>query len=138
MRRYPNKPLLNKLIGTLFVVCAVLLMIILGELAHGSTQPRPNNLGVYQIYDSPYTYMVGSPVSVEVFEEKGQYYTEVKFKAFGASMLNTQELLFCGNEEASFSDSHLRAMVYRVSATRLYQRIGCHDLLRVLLVKEEK
>jgi len=73
--------------------------------------------------------MIGSPSSVDVFSNGEHYYTNVEFKAFGASMLNTVPILFCGNQRTLFKDKKLRAVTYRIGATRNYQGIGCHDLL---------
>jgi hypothetical protein len=82
--------------------------------------------------------MVGSPAGVQGFEENGHSYTVVEFKTFGSAVISSQDILFCGNEEDSFPDRRLRAVIYRISPTRLYQGVGCHDLLRVLLIKEDQ
>jgi hypothetical protein len=129
----------TKTVSFFWVVGLIATFLLLSQLGHcSSVENRPNSLGVAQVYESPYTYTVGSPVKVDLFEEKGQYYTNVAFKPFGTSMLNTQVLLFCGSQEDFFTDSQLRAVIYRINATRKYEGIGCHDLLRVLLIKEEK
>ncbi len=107
----------------------VWLILVFAIFCHCTTQPRPNSLGVPQIYDSPWMYMIGSPSSVDVFSNGEHYYTNVEFKAFGASMLNTVPILFCGNQRTLFKDKKLRAVTYRIGATRNYQGIGCHDLL---------
>lgn len=116
---------------------AMLILLILwfiamfATLGRCSTQPRPNGLGVLQTYDNPWTYMVGAPVHVNLFENKGHYYTNVEFKALGASMLNTVPVLFCGNQLGAFEDSKLRAVTYRTQAARNYQSIGCHEILPI-------
>lgn len=107
----------------------IALVILFSTLGHCTVQPRPNSLGVFQTYESPYTYMVGAPVRVAVFEEKGNYYTNVEFKALGASMLNTVNILFCGNAEDVFRDGRLHVVTYRIHATRLYRFVGCHDIM---------
>lgn len=114
-----------------FIILILSLMLVMScPVAHGETiENRKNNLGVLQTYDSPWMYMVGSPVRVNVFEEKGQYYTNVEFKALGASLLNTVPIMFCGDQESAFGDGRLRAVTYRITATRSYRGVGCHEIL---------
>jgi hypothetical protein len=118
---------------TVFILTLVLLgwtILITSALGHCATQnARPNSLGVLQTYTNPWTYMVGSPVRVATFEDNGNYYTNVEFKALGASMLNTVSILFCGNETSAFGDGHLRAVTYRTSVARSYRGVGCHEIL---------
>ncbi len=115
--------------GFMIATVVIWLVVLFSILGHCSTQPRPNSLGVPQTYESPWAYMIGSPANVNVFSSNGRYYTNVEFKAFGASMLNTVPVLFCGNQQALFKDARLRAVTYRIGATRNYQGIGCHELL---------
>jgi hypothetical protein len=114
----------------IFLLWLVAMVLILGSVGHCATQnARPNSLGVLQTYTNPWSYMVGSPVRVATFEDNGNYYTNVEFKALGASMLNTVSILFCGNETSAFGDGHLRAVTYRTSVARSYRGVGCHEIL---------
>jgi hypothetical protein len=114
-----------------FVIGVVFLIMAVTNLGHCAVSARPNSLGVFQTYENPYTYMVGAPVHVELFEAKGHFYTNVEFKALGASMLNTVPILFCDDEQSAFADGQLRAVTYRIRATRSYQGIGCHEILPI-------
>lgn len=118
---------LDKIIAAIVLT----LIIVLGSQGYCATsQPRPNSLDLFDTYESPYMYMVGAPVRLNLFEDtKGHYFTNVEFKALGASMLNTVPLLFCGSVEEAFADTQLRAVTYRIKATRSYQGVGCHDIL---------
>ena len=115
-----------------YMALLALIVTVLVSVGHCATQnARPNSLGVYQTYTNPWSYMVGEPVRVSPFEDNGNYYTNVEFKALGASMLNTVSILFCGNEVSAFGDGHLRAVTYRTGATRSYRGIGCHEILPI-------
>lgn len=116
-------------LGYMFVV--LLLVMALVSTARCAVSARPNSLGVFQTYENPWSYMVGSPVRVNLYESKGHYYTNVEFKALGASMLNTVPILFCEDEQAAFADGQLRAVTYRIRATRSFQGIGCHEILPI-------
>lgn len=125
----------------LIAVSYLIVFTALFSEAHCTTQPRPNSLGVLETYDSPWTYMVGSPVTGSVFRDGDNVYTNVEFKPLGASMLNTVPILFCGNEQKTFNDVRLRAVTYRIRSTRTFRGIGCHDILPtdqgVMVVEEE-
>lgn len=122
------------IIAPLVVILLILSLVLLMScpVAQAETvENRKNSLGVLQTYDNPWAYMVGSPVHVDLFESNGTYYTNVVFKALGASLLNTQTLLFCGNQLSAFGDGRLRAVTYRNSATRSYRGVGCHEVLPI-------
>lgn len=122
--------MIRKLIGGFLLSFIIALMLTCGaELSHGTTQPRPNSLGVFQTYNSPYSYMIGAPVRVNLYQYDGRYFTNVEFKALGASMLNTVPILFCGNALDQFGDGRLRAVTYRTQAARSFRGIGCHEIL---------
>ena len=120
-----------------WIVGLVAAFLLLSQQGYCATTARPNGLGVLQTYENQYTYMVGSPARVGLFEHNGNYYTNVGFKAFGASMLNTETILFCGDLTGTFTDGRLRVVVYRTQAAHAYQGVGCHDILRVMFIVEE-
>ena len=115
--------------GLLLAFLTALMLTCGAELSHGATQPRPNSLGILQTYTSPWSYMVGAPVRASLYQHGDRYYTNVEFKALGASMLNTVPILFCGNQLSAFGDGRVRAVTYRTEASRRFQGIGCHDIL---------
>ena len=142
MKIIPRRRHIKKAINDIIMFIGILWIIVFFSLfCHCSTQLRPNSLGIPQVYDSPWAYMVGSPANVTMFSSGGRFYTNVEFKAFGASMLNTVPILLCGNQKALFKDGRLRAVTYRIGATRNYQGIGCHELLGndngVIVIEEE-
>ena len=118
--------------GFLIAILAALMLTCGAELSHGATtQPRPNSLGLSQSYRSPMTYMVGSIEHVDSFSEA----TNIVFKPFGASMLDTETILFCGNVEKDLeggTNQTLFVFTYRANASRMYHGVACHEVYRIL------
>ena len=123
------------------VSAAILIFLIffmmgscLVPLARSSTtNPRPNSLGLSQSYRNPYVYMVGTVVHVDAFSTA----TNVTFQPFGASVLDTETILFCGNFVNEF-DGGLYLVAYRQRATRLYHSVACHDIYQIIQLENAK
>lgn len=119
-------------VGALLALIGALMLTCGAELSHGSTiQPRPNSLGLSQSYRNPMAYMVGSVEHVDSFSEA----TNVVFKPFGASMLDTETVLFCGNIERELeggTNQTLFVFTYRQNPSRMYHGVACHEVYRVL------
>jgi hypothetical protein len=117
-------------------VLAALMLTCGAELSHGATtQPRPNSLGLSQSYRSPMAYMVGSIQHIDSFSEA----TNVVFKPFGSSMLNTETILFCGNIERDLeggTNQTLFVFTYRANASRMYHGVACHEVYRIMQVAD--
>jgi hypothetical protein len=131
-----------KRIGGIVILALVLGMFLafFVAFAHGTTttpSPRPNSLGLSQSYTNPYDYMFGTIEHVDAFTQA----TNVVFKPFGASLLNTQTILFCGDltKDLEGGDSNtLYLFAYRHLPTRMYSRVACHDVYRVLELGSQK
>lgn len=129
-------------IGGLIMLAAVLGMLLAfcSVFSHGTTSvpsPRKNSLGLSQTYTNPYQYMFGTIAHVDEFSTV----TNVTFKPFGASLLNTQTILFCGDvtRELGDGDSNtLYIFTYREQASRMFSGVACHDVYKILELGESK
>ena len=120
-------------IGAGVILILILLMMIscLIPLAHGSaTSPRPNSLGLSQSYENPYVYMVGTVTHVDAFSNV----TNVTFQPFGASLLDTETILFCGNLVNEF-DGGMYIVAYRQQARRTYRGVACHEIYKIIQIE---
>lgn len=112
------------------------ILLLLGTcampLAHGSVaRPRPNSLGLSQSYQNPYVYMFGTIDHADILSNV----TVVYFKPFGASLLDTESVLFCGDlsqELTGGDNTTFYVFTYRLQTRRLYHGVGCHEVYRVL------
>ena len=128
----PPRHLKLRTIGALIILVALTtaMLTCFVSLSHGATtRPRPNSLGLSQSYTNPYVYMFGTIQHIEEFGKA----TSVTFRPFGASLLTTQEILFCGNlsmlENATEDTFYI--FTYRQVASQTYRGVACHDLFRV-------
>ena len=115
----------------LFLILALMATCLM-PLAHGATtHPRPNSLGLSQTYQNPYVYMLGTIEHADVLSNA----TVVDFKPFGASLLDIESILFCGDlsrELEEGDNTTLYVFTYRQQTTQMYHGIGCHDVFRIL------
>lgn len=121
----------------LFLLMA-LMATCFAPLARGTTsRPRPNSLGLSQTYQNPYVYMFGTIDRADVLSTA----TIVDFKPFGASLLGTESILFCGDLSRDLEggdNTTLYVFTYRQQTSRTYHGIGCHEIFRILQLGEVK
>lgn len=127
-------------VSAAIIIALIFLMMgsCLIPLAHGATtQPRPNSLGLSQSYQNPMAYMFGTIEHIDSFDKA----TNVVFKPFGASMLDTEPILFCGDIVGQLEGSDnttLFVFTYRQQPSRMYNGVACHDIFRILQLGESK
>lgn len=118
----------------LFLVLA-LMATCLAPLAHSAaTKPRPNSLGLSQSYQNPMVYMFGTIEHYDMLSNA----TVVNFKPFGASLLDTESILFCGNLSRDLTgadNTTLYIFTYRQQTSRTYHGIGCHDVFHIFQIE---
>jgi hypothetical protein len=80
------------------------------------------------------SYMFGTVEHIDAFSQA----TNVVFKPFGASMLDTEPILFCGDVERLFDGKPTTTYIvtYRQQASRLYQSVACHEVYRVFALAD--
>lgn len=123
-------------------VIIALIFLMMGSclipLAHGATtRPRPNSLGLSQSYQNPMTYMFGTIDHVDFLSNA----SIVTFRPFGASMLDTEPILFCGDltdQLEGGTNQTLYVFTYRLQGSRTYHGIACHEVYRILTLGESK
>lgn len=117
--------------GIILIFILLMMMTCVMPLAHSSTtQPRPNSLGLSQSYENPYVYMVGTVTHVDAFSNV----TNVTFQPFGASVLDTETILFCGDLINEF-DGRMYIVAYRQRARRAYRGVACHEIYKVISIE---
>ena len=128
------KNLKEKIVAGFIIIwlIGVMLSCFVG-LSHGSVRPRPNSLGVPETYESPYTYMLGAIHDVSVMQEDGKVYTNVAFAPYGASLLDTESVLFCG--EVDNLDARTKVYVYDKTPHRMFHGVPCHELKTIFVVE---
>ncbi len=117
--------------GVILIFILTMMISCLIPFAHSATTaPRPNSLGLSQTYENPVTYMVGSVTHVDGFSKA----TSVTFQPFGASLLDTETILFCGDLVNEF-DGGTYVVAYQQRARRMYRGVGCHDIYRIVQIE---
>jgi hypothetical protein len=121
-----------------FLIALTIAVIVLAcsKPAHGTaTQPRPNSLGVEEIYQNPYTYLFALPVSGVLLADGN--FTNMRFQPYAAAAMFDESILFCGDVSEFFNGKVNGPVVltYRTQASRMLEGIGCHDLVSVFQVQ---
>jgi hypothetical protein len=114
---------------------AVIMFYVFSTLAHGSTtKPRPNTLGVEEVYQNPNTYLIAEPVEVTFMQdEKERVYTNVRFQPLNTAAFYDESILFCGTVE-NFKRLPM-AITYLTRANQMYKGIACHEFISAYEVK---
>lgn len=124
---------------TLFDMFVLFLTVILfGVGAHcTNSKPLPNSLGLDQVYENHNVYLFAQPVEGSLVGD--DKFTNVRFAPYHTPSLYDETVLFCGDVSDSFisEDGGLggpMVVTYDRIAHRMYQGIGCHDLVSVFPV----
>jgi hypothetical protein len=129
-----------KRVVTSFIVLALTLLMIAAVLittGHTSTTSdhRGSSLGVLEVYQNPYTYLVAVPVDGQILEEK---YTNIRFWPYATDLLYDETVLFCGDVTPAFDNkTGVLVITYRTRASHLYKGLACHDIVSVFEVKSK-
>ena len=127
--------MIRKIAAVLFLSLLMAMMLTCGaQLSRGTTSSRPNSLGAPQEYQSPYSYFLGSARKVTILGSDEKAFTNVEFAPYGASMLNTETIMFCGDVAGGW-DTRTKVYVYRRIPHTSYQGVACHELIRVFNVE---
>jgi len=89
---------------------------------------RPNSLGVLEIYQNPYAYLLALPIDGQILDGK---FTNVRFWPYGTPTLYDESFLFCGDVADQFINKPM-VIIYEKQAHRMYQGISCHELLSAI------
>lgn len=121
---------------------AIMLLLLAGPtclIAHGSTsKPRPNSLGVDQIYSNPNVYLFAVPMELVVIRgPKSDLYTVVRFAPYNTMALYDENVMFCGDVSRTFRRVP-SAITYNRRAHRMYDGLACHELEPVFEIKVDE
>jgi hypothetical protein len=118
------------------IILGLLLMGACSILAHGSTStPRPNSLGVEEVYTNPNTYLLAVPLEAVALED-GKYVT-IRFAPYNTYALYDESILFCDVDSVRKFEgkSGVVVVTYETRAHTMYRGLGCHELISVFEVK---
>jgi hypothetical protein len=128
---------MSKVTAYIFIILIVLAMFgVCVSLAHGSTtHPRPNSLGVEQVYTNTNAYLFGLPIDGQILEGA---VTNIRFQPYNTMELYDESVLFCGNVTTEFNGKVGPVVVtYDRIGHRLYRGVACHDLVSVFEVHDQ-
>lgn len=130
--------MINRKVAAAAILAVMILfaLAVSAVFAHGMpTSKRPNNLGVYETYQNPNTYLLALPVDGKILGEESRF-TNVRFQPYNAAAMFDESVLFCGDvSEAFMKASGVVVVTYLTKAAGMYEGIGCHELVSVFGVK---
>jgi hypothetical protein len=130
-----GEEMINKKIATwIVIVTAIIFAFAVVKAFAVPSKPRPNALGVDEIYQNPNTYLIAEPVEVTFMQdEKERVYTNVRFQPLNTAAYYDESILFCGAVE-EFKRVPM-AVTYLTRAGHMYKGIACHEFVAAYEVK---
>jgi hypothetical protein len=127
--------MINKKVASwVIIVTAILFALAVARAYAIPSKPRPNTLGVYEIYQNPNTYLIAEPLdAVFMQDEKEHTYTNVRFQPLNTAAYYDESVLFCGTVE-SFKRLPM-AITYLTRASQMYKGIACHEFVSAYEIK---
>jgi hypothetical protein len=126
----------NKKFHALILFAVTVVLILASSMAHCTTSaPRPNSLGLDQVYTNPNTYLLAVPLEAVALED-GKYVT-IRFAPYNTYALYDESILFCGVDSVRKFEgkSGVVVVTYETRAHTMYRGLGCHELVNVFEVK---
>jgi hypothetical protein len=126
----------NKKFHALILFAVTVVLILASSMAHCTTSaPRPNSLGLDQVYTNPNTYLLAVPLEAVALED-GKYVT-IRFAPYNTYALYDESILFCGVDSVRKFEgkSGVVVVIYETRAHTMYRGLGCHELVNVFEVK---
>jgi hypothetical protein len=126
------------------VILLLIAVFFIVSSGHCSTKSKKDNSTcwfpegcVAQYTTNPYTYKVGALIGGEIIgSNEGAV---VRIQPLATYGLFTEDILLCGVPADKFAGkSNPLVLTYKTKASRLVQGIGCHELVRVDQLQEEK
>ena len=129
-------------VGLVLAVVFAIAIIVLSftGFAHGSTtRPRPNSLGVDQVYTNTNEYLFGVPIDGKVISDGDSRYTNIRFQPYNTMSLYDESVLFCGDVAESFQGkSGPMVVTYDRVGHHMFRGLACHDLVSVFEVHDDQ
>ena len=135
-----SKECISYWIRIFFIAAIITAVLLLANAAHCqpvTTKPQTNSLGVVSYTENPNLYILGNVV--EGFDISDGAALNLRIQPLGTYALFTQDILMCGMPLDKFEGKRNPvAITYARRATRMISGIGCHPLLRVDEVQDDK
>jgi hypothetical protein len=124
----------KKVAAWIIIVTSIIFALAVARAYAVPSKPRPNTLGVSEIYQNPNTYLIAEPVEATFMQdEKERTYTNVRFLPLNTAAFYDESILFCGVVE-DFKRLPM-AVTYLTRAGRMYKGIACHEFVSAYEVK---
>jgi hypothetical protein len=130
----------NKKFHALILFAVTVVLILASSMAHCTTSaPRPNSLGLDQVYTNPNVYLFAVPVQLAVIQGQGdhEFYTAVRFQPYNTMELYDESVLFCGDVSGDFRRVPM-VVTYDRQAHKMFKGIACHELQPIFEIKTEE
>lgn len=124
----------KKVAAWVILITAIIFALVVARAFAVPSKPRPNSLGVSEIYQNPNTYLIAEPVEATFMRDaKERTYTNVRFQPLNTAAYYDESILFCGTVE---SFKHLpMAVTYLTRASMMYKGIACHEFISAFEIK---
>lgn len=111
------------------------LALVCLQLHAEPAMPRPNSLGVDQIYENHNAYLFAVPISGAVMDGA----TSISFQPYNTMELYTEQVLFCGDVTKKFEGKTGPMVVtYDRVAHKMFRGVACHALVSVFEVHDDQ
>jgi hypothetical protein len=126
--------MLNKKVAAWIIIAVVFIFGLLVARAFAETTKKiENSLGVSEIYQGRYSYLVALPKDGQILDGK---FTNIRFSPWGEPDLYDVSVLFCGDVTEQFQGKQgVLAIAYETRAHAMYKSVACHELLGVSELK---
>ena len=126
----------KKAAWVLLILAGLFALGVCTMLAHGTTHPRPNSLGVGQFYTNTNAYIFGLPIAGHTLEGG---VTAIRFQPYNTTLIYDESVLFCGDVTAQFIGKTGTVVVtYDRIGHHMYRGVACHDLISVFEVHDDQ
>lgn len=139
-RKPPKNNAARVMAGTLLAVLLLMMgscFLALKDAKAEVTQPRlTNSLGVVAYTANPYIYNVGAVTGARIVDGEN---LQVDFNPMGTFQIYRETVQFCGDPRELFEGkANPVVLTYTRSSPRMVEGRGCHQLIRVDKLQEER
>lgn len=131
----------EKIMGTIQAIAIVIILIaFFCGISHCSVSTKQSNaFGAITYNENPYSYIAGSVIDGSVIGDKKGLV--LRIQPMGTYELYTEDILFCIEDDTADKlngKTNPVVITYETIAHRSVEDIGCHHLLRIDSLEQEK